>query len=341
MKKLVSLLLLVAIFSSNAFAEDGQYKSISDNPKRFQIDTTSIIKDGNYVIFKYKDDFSPCRNCLFNYFIYTVRSQCNDINIELIDEEGQDHSDNQIKNTFLRNSLGNKYEPNKPYDLMTKYACNKANEIVKPTTNFPATFAVDDKKVKEAEEEEAQKLCKSYGLKKGTKDYADCMLKIREQNFAKELQLQKKSEEIAASEQALVDEKNKNQLSAIKATQEKRAKAEDKRVKDEQNLAIRQQMIDSAVRQCLMKAQMLYESTSDLVTTQIRNNNDQHLYFLMENMKHEASDKCRQNTGYADLMEKQIFSYSPQPATPAPKAVPNNLHCQTRAAGGQIYTDCY
>lgn len=185
-------------------------------------------------------------------------------------------------------------------------------------------------------------LCKSYGLKKGTRDYAECMLRIREQDIAKD----KNDKEAAVlqqktlDEQKAIDDKRQAELQTAEDEQRKKQAAEESlRTKQ---IQLQQQQYTNAVRQCLMKAKMLYESTSDLVTAQIRNNNDQHLYFLMENMKHEASDKCRQNTGYADLMEKQIFSYTPQPATPAPNVAPSsNMHCQTRASGGQIYTDCY
>ena len=187
----------------------------------------------------------------------------------------------------------------------------------------------------------SEALCKSYGLKKGTRDYAECMLKIREQDIAKEKNIKDAAllEQKAIEYKKALDDKHQIELQAAEDEQRKKQATEESlRAKQIQT---QQLQYGNAVRQCLMKAKMLYESTSDLVRTQIRNNDDRHLYFLMENMKYEASDKCRQNTGYADLMEKQIFSYTPQPATPAPNAVPNNLHCQTRAAGGQIYTDCY
>jgi hypothetical protein len=225
-KKLIFLLL--TLYSSLGLCQD-QYLGFSDNPKKFQLDTTSIIKDGDYVVFKYKDDYSPCTSCLFDYFIYTLRSQCNDTNIELINEEGQDHSDSQLKSTFTRNYLGKKYEPNKPFDLMTKYACSKANEIPKSNKNSQLSPIVE---VKKSQDDEAHKLCKSYGLKKGTKDYVDCMLKIREQDLNKEAKLQKNIEDAARTEQNLVDEKNKKQLEDIKAAQEKRNK-------DEQDAAMR------------------------------------------------------------------------------------------------------
>lgn len=225
-KKLMFLLL--ALYSSLGLCQD-QYVGFSDNPKKFQLETSSIIKDGDYVVFKYKDDYSPCSSCLFDYFIYTIKSQCNDTNIELINEEGLDHSDSQLKSTFTRNYLGKKYEPNKPFDLMTKYACSKVSETLKSNKNSQLSTIVE---VKKSQDDEAQKLCKSYGLKKGTKDYVDCMLKIREQDLSKETKLQKNKEDAARAEQILLDEKNKKQQEDIKAAQEKR-------IKDEQETALR------------------------------------------------------------------------------------------------------
>lgn len=228
-KKLIFLLL--ALYSSLGLCQE-QYADPANMQNMFQLDTTSIIKDGDFVIFKYKDDVSNFPASNYNYVIHTVKSQCNDINIELIDEEAQLRSDNQVKNIFKRNYLGKKYQANKAYDLLTKYACAKANETTPSTistnANQPTRYVPDSK----SQEEDAQKLCKSYGLKKGTKGYVDCMLKIREQDLNKEAKLQKNSEDATRAEQILIDEKNKKQLENIKAAQEKR-------IKDDQDAALR------------------------------------------------------------------------------------------------------
>lgn len=231
LKKIIFLFLI--LFSSAVICQE-QYVDPANMKNMFQLDTTSITKDGDFVIFKYKDDVSHFPAKKYNYIIYTVRSQCNDVNIELIDAEAQLQSDGQVKNIYEKNYFGKKYDANKPFDLLTKYACsivNQTHEAKQPIAVTNPNQAIADKK---SQDDEAQKLCKSYGLKKGTKDYVDCMLKIRAQDLDKETQLQRNTEEAARAEQNLVAEKNKKQQEDMKAIQ-------DQRIKDQQDAAFRSQ----------------------------------------------------------------------------------------------------
>jgi hypothetical protein len=189
----------------------------------FFIDTSSITKDGDFVIFKIKDELvGTIPGSKFNYIVSTYKSQCNAINIELIDQVAQLRPDNQIKNIFKSTaSVDHTYDPEKPFGQQTKYACDKANESSKKIAveTLSPKPPIDIKR----QEDESQKLCKSFGLKKGTKDFVDCMLKIREQDLLKESQQAKDAQEAKLNEQKLADEKNRKELESLRAIQERNA----------------------------------------------------------------------------------------------------------------------
>ena len=203
----------------------------------------------------------------------------------------------------------------------------------------------DNNKAKALTDKEAvtaESLCKSFGLKKGTKDYAECMLRIREQDITKE---KNEKEAILLQQKALDEQKsndNKRQLELQRVEDEERKKQETEeamRTRQVQMQQQQQQQYANAIRQCLMKASMLYDNTFDMGMNQLHQNNDDHVLSLRKQLDFNAANECKKNSAYADFMEKQIFSYSPKPKKEIQLLNPG-IHCQTRAAGGQIFTDC-